>query len=295
MQKKVVVLGAGWIGTRIAEELARNKTGLHFACPPHPVSKRIAAIQDVVEIIKEHDADVVINAIGKTGKPNIDWCEQNRIETYFSNVTVPYLIQRAAYECGVKMVHLSSGCIYEGEGPEGGWKETDLPNCLKSFYSTTKYQAEQLLNMGDMMYKNTLILRIRIPFSIHPHERNLFDKLAGFDKIVNVKNSLTDVELFINTLRFLLGTPVHGTYNVVCRGGIKFEEVMRMYKALVDPAKVFELITANELQLLVHAKRSNCVLSTVKLRGLGFQIPNVNKAIEDALITWNNNRKDPLP
>jgi dTDP-4-dehydrorhamnose reductase len=40
-------------------------------------------------VLDEVKPDVVINAAGKTGKPNVDWCEDHKEETLRSNDTGP--------------------------------------------------------------------------------------------------------------------------------------------------------------------------------------------------------------
>ena len=123
--------------------------------------------------------DVLINCIGKTGRPNIDWCEDHKSETYTSNVIIPLLIAEWCEENSVHLINVGSGCIYFGHSPnagnirtfekvspnsidykkdewtwyEPGWKETDHANC-ESFYSKSKYACDLML--GSMKHVSTL-------------------------------------------------------------------------------------------------------------------------------------------
>ena len=63
----------------------------------------------------EHRPEVVINCAGKTGRPNVDWCDAHPDETLRVNVTGAITLLEECRRLGIYLVHLSSGCIYEGE------------------------------------------------------------------------------------------------------------------------------------------------------------------------------------
>ena len=43
-------------------------------------------------MVEEVTPDVVINCAGKTGRPNVDWCEDHKEETVRANVTGPLIL-----------------------------------------------------------------------------------------------------------------------------------------------------------------------------------------------------------
>ncbi len=49
----------------------------------------IADQQGVGETLDREKPDVVINCAGKSGVPNVDWCEDHKMETVRSNVQGP--------------------------------------------------------------------------------------------------------------------------------------------------------------------------------------------------------------
>jgi len=57
--------------------------------------------------------DIVINAAGKTGRPNVDWCEDHKQETLRSNVTAPLMLCDELMKRNIDFVHISSGCMYQ--------------------------------------------------------------------------------------------------------------------------------------------------------------------------------------
>ncbi|PIR52099.1 hypothetical protein COU77_02180, partial [Candidatus Peregrinibacteria bacterium CG10_big_fil_rev_8_21_14_0_10_49_16] len=146
-------------------------------------------IADSAAVGKEFDRvqpDVVINCAAKTGRPNIDWCEDHKADTLRSNVTGPLVLLEMCLKAGCHLVHMSSGCIYQGDNGGHGFSENDPPNFFGSFYARTKIWAEAVLKEFPM-----LILRPRMPFENNAHERNLITKLAKYAKVIDVQNSMT--------------------------------------------------------------------------------------------------------
>ncbi|MDO8469092.1 MAG: sugar nucleotide-binding protein, partial [Candidatus Peribacter sp.] len=74
----------------------------------------------VAEVLDREKPDVVINAAGKTGVPNVDWCEDHKLETMHANVLGPIVLAEQCGKRGIYWVHLSSGCIYEGQKGKKG-------------------------------------------------------------------------------------------------------------------------------------------------------------------------------
>jgi len=106
----------------------------------------IANMADVARELDTHQPDVVINAAGKTGRPNIDWCEDHKLETIHSNVTGPLVLLKECGNRGIYWVHLGSGCIYSGDNGGRGFTEEDPPNFAGSFYSRTKAWIDRMLS-----------------------------------------------------------------------------------------------------------------------------------------------------
>lgn len=92
------------------------------------------------------------------------------------------------------MTFYGSGCIYcyDEDHPEGskpGFNESDVPNFQGSFYAKTKTMVQELA----AAYPNVLMLRIRLPITgdLINCRRNLVTKILGYDRVVNIQNSLT--------------------------------------------------------------------------------------------------------
>jgi dTDP-4-dehydrorhamnose reductase len=222
--------------------------------------------------------DVVINCAGKTGRPNVDWCEEHKLETLRANVTGALIVLEECLNRSIYLVHLSSGCIYEGDRGGAGFTEDDPPNYWGSFYSRTKAWTDQVYRDFPV-----LTLRLRMPFDDSLSQRNLIMKLRKYRRVLTEPNSLTHLPDFYQVLTRLVERRATGVYNVVNEGAISPFEIMTRYRELVDPGHTFEPLPLARLGDVVVAGRSNCLLSTARLRAEGLSLPPVREAVDRAL------------
>lgn len=238
----------------------------------------IADAHGVAEVLDHEKPDIVINTAAKTGRPNIDWCEDHKGETLHSNVTGPLVLLEECMKRNLYWVHLSSGCIYQGDNGGKGFSEDDPPNFFGSFYSQTKAWADQILKEFPV-----LILRLRMPFDDTRSERSLVNKLLKYSRVLDVKNSLTYLPDFIEVAHTLIKKKRTGTFNIVNRGVLSPYEVMEMYKKFVQKDHIFERLTLDQLPEVAKAGRSNCILSTSKLEREGITLPDVHQRLEEVM------------
>lgn len=128
--------------------------------------------------------DRVINCAGKRGTPNVDWCEDHKIETVRSNVLGALNVVDLCYDAGIHVTQIGSACIYTMSEEEiktrPPFKETDEPFFQDSWYARSRLISEQAIRH----YPNLLLLRIRVPIAADLHKNNHITKLLRFDKIV---------------------------------------------------------------------------------------------------------------
>ncbi|MDP2683476.1 MAG: sugar nucleotide-binding protein [bacterium] len=281
----ILILGKGFFGTRINNFLNKQEN-IHSEI----YSRKEL---DYCNFNTLHDAimfhgqsypkyDVVINASGYTGIPNIDSAEDNMEECYYNNVIVPLNIYKACSELQVPMIHLSSGCIYNGY--EKHFTEEDTPNfgmftAESSFYSKTKHIVEMYLSD-----KACWMLRLRMPFCGEDVSRNLLKKIMNYNNLISMDNSLTSVDDFCNFLLKMLNMRMYlpyGKYNVVNEGYITAKDIVGILAecGFVNPNHVF--IPLDELG--TKARRSNCILSTEKIKSKNLELPPVGKSIKIAI------------
>jgi dTDP-4-dehydrorhamnose reductase len=273
----ILVFGRGFLGERLARDLE--------GAVLHPAD--IADEAAVRAALAEHRPEAVVNAAGKTGRPNVDWCESHPFETYRSNVEGALVLARAAGDAGAFLLHLGSGCIFYGPSPSpGGWREDDFAN-PSSLYSRTKYAADLVLSK----LPGVAIARIRMPIDGVPGPRNLITKLASYKSVVDVENSVTVVDDLIHVLASLIAKRAAGIFHVTNPGPMRHRDLLALYRELVDPTHTVELIGEHELAArgLVKAGRSTCILASERLAALGIAMRPIDVALHDAMkkyATW---------
>lgn len=276
---KVLVFGGGFLGRRLVDSLARATLSTAEITDPAAVRAAIDAAEP----------DAVINAAGKTGRPNVDWCEAHREATWRSNVAGPLTVAEACAATGTYLLHLGSGCVFYGDSPApGGWREGDLAN-PRSYYSRSKYAADLLLAPRD----NVAIARLRMPVDGRVHPRNLVTKLAGYGQVIDVENSVTVVDDFVAAVDALVRRRAPGVFHVTNPGTLRHRDLLALYRELVDPDHRATLIRDDELVArgLAKVERSNCVLADTRLGPLGIALRPVAEALVDVMRKYAIDRR----
>jgi len=229
--------------------------------------------------LEDKEPEVVINAAGITGRPNIDWCEEHKLETVAGNVTGPLNILRSCGEKNIYWVHFGSGCVFQGDNNGLGWKE-DNEAAPPSFYSWTKYWADSILKHFPV-----LIVRLRLPIDIEPNPRNLIDKLLEYSQVIDTQNSVTVIPDLLDAVKQLIDKKKTGIYHLTNPGTISPSEIMKLYQEEVNPNHKFEIISEKNLyeQDLAKAVRSNCVLNTDKLQKEGIKLKPIKERIKEVI------------
>jgi 3,5-epimerase/4-reductase len=279
MSQKIAIFGAGYLGQLMSERI------------PGAVLSR-ADITDRATVRAELarlGATAAVNCAGKTGRPNVDWCESHRVETMRGNVEGPIALAEVCAEKDVYLLHLGSGCIFYGDSPAaGGWREEDFANPT-SFYSRSKYAADLLLSRMP----NVGIVRLRMPIGSEANARNLITKLAAYRQVVDVENSVTIVDDLAELLAKMLPLKPQGIFHGTNPGAMRHRDLLALYQQHVDPAHKYELISEAVLNSsgLVEKARSNCILASDRLAELGLQMRPIGEALADTMRKYAADRK----
>lgn len=272
---KILVFGSkGFIGSRMMEAW------------PDAVGTD-ARIDDKTAVLAELDRvrpDAVVNAAGRTGRPNVDWCEDHPVETAHDNVVGAITLAEACQERGTYLLHLSSGCMFYGHSPDPrGWREEDFAN-PSATYSRGKYAAELVLST----FPNVGIARLRMPIDARPDTRNLIDKLANYKQVIDVANSVTVIPDLVDACRQLVEKRGTGIFHTVNPGVMRHRELLDLYREYVDPSHHTEWIREEELLAkgLVTKKRSNNIMQSRRLQELGIEMRPIDVALRDTMIKY---------
>ena len=207
---KVLVFGGitGWIG-KIMVDLCKEQ-GIEVMAAQTRLQNREAVAKELDEYKPSH----VLNSAGITGRPNIDWCEDNKPATIRTNVIGTLNLADLCYERDIHCTIYATGCIfkYDEAHPLGsgiGFVEESIPNFAESFYSETKGYMEQMLKC----YPNCLILRVRMPISDDLFHRNFVTKIVKYERVVNIPNSMTVLTEMLPLSLAMAKDNLRGVYN----------------------------------------------------------------------------------
>ena len=180
------------------------------------------------------------------------------------------------------MVHLGSGCIYDGNNNGKGFSEEDESNYYGSFYSETKIMSEIALKGFD----NVLQVRIRMPIDSVPSSRNFITKILSYSKLIDIKNSMSIIDDMLSATKQLIEKNQKGIFNLVNQGPISHKEILDIYQEISEKTLNYQVISLEELHKMTKAKRSNCVLSTRKLGKIGIEMPEMKKSLKKCLTKY---------
>jgi len=266
MEHKILILGCGFIGNRLKEELGSEIS-----------DRKIYSFKDAEDEIKKFSPKIIINCIGHVGT-NIDDCELDKDKTLISNTFVPLILGEVALRNDIRLIHISSGCIYHFDySKDKPIDEDKAPDFFDLFYSRSKIYSEQALGLLSKKYP-ILIVRIRIPLDNRPHPRNILTKIINYKKVIDIPNSITYIPDFINALKHLIKIEAKGIYNVVNKGVLKYPELLEIYKKYC-PSFQYQVIDYKDLNLV----RTNLILSTSKLERTGFKVRDIKEVQEECV------------
>src|SRR3989338_217732 len=269
---KILIFGKGYVGSRCAESWKDAVLS----------DVRVNTKEDALREIACVKPDVVLNAAGVRGKPNVDWCETHQLETMRGNTVMPLVLADACAEAGVYLLHIGSGCIFYGDSPhpDKAWREKDFGN-PDVVYSRCKWAADLVLST----LPNVGIARIRMPIDWVPHDNNLITKLAKYSKVIDVENSVTIIEDMMQVFRQLMEKKAPGIFHVTNPGTMRHRELLGLYEELVDPSHTNEWIPNEGLVKLGLATkgRSNNFMASERLQEIGITMRPVKEALRDTV------------
>ncbi|MGE5196905.1 MAG: sugar nucleotide-binding protein, partial [Deltaproteobacteria bacterium] len=219
-----------------------------------------------------------INCIGYTGK-NVDECELDKDKTLTANTFIPVILAESALRNKIKLVHISSGCIYRFDySKDKPITEAKIPDFFDLFYSRSKIYTEMALEVLCNKF-NILIARIRVPLDNRPHPKNILNKLIKYrESIIDLPNSITYIPDLLKALEHLIKIDARGIYNVVNKGGLRYPQLLDVYKKYV-PGFEYKVTDLKKLNIV----RTNLILSTSKLESSGFKMRNIKEVLEECV------------
>ena len=259
----------GWIGKLFTTFIQNNYPKIIII----QGLSRIDQIQNVTHEIKTVKPTHIISFTGRThGTINgeavntIDYLEYpgKLVENIRDNLFGPISLADICKKRGIHYTYLGTGCIFNSSGLETStpelFNESSLPNYFGSGYSIVKGFTDRLMSNNKV-----LNLRIRMPISTVPNERNFITKITKYSKICSIPNSMTVLEDFFPIFVDLLLKKKTGTYNCTNPGTISHNEILELYREHIHPDFTWTNFTKEEQATILKSDRSNNALDTLKI------------------------------
>lgn len=281
---KVIVYGKGWIGNMVMEQMKREE--IEFV----EATSRADNTRDVERELDLVKPTHVMCFIGRThgiidGKvySTIDYLEEKG--KLFENVRDNLFAQvNLAIACQKRTIHLlilGTGCVFNYDDThttEIGFTEEDQANFFGSSYSIVKGFTDRLMHLYPVAN-----LRIRMPIKKNDlSSRNFITKILNYKKICSMENSMTVLDDFLPIIVDLSRKNFIGTINLTNPGTISHNEILQIYKDLVNPNFVWENFSYQEQEKLLSNGRSNNYLDTSLLESL-YNVPNIKNSIKSLM------------
>ena len=287
---KLLVYGSkGWIGTQFMSLIEKYNTTEGKS----RLDNIDAVERELIDYAPTHVFCFIGRTHGKIGETvytTIDYLEQpgKLVDNIRDNLFSPITLAKLCNDMNIHLTYLGTGCIFkfDDEHPFGqevnGFTEESKPNFFGSGYSVVKGFTDQLMNL----FPNVLNLRIRMPITGIPNPRNFITKIATYEKICSVPNSMTVLPELLPMALELAKQKQTGTLNLSNPGLISHNEILEMYKEIVDPDFEWENFSIEEQAKILAADRSNNFLDTSKLQALFPEVKSIKDSIWDMLLQY---------
>jgi dTDP-glucose 4,6-dehydratase len=298
---KILIYGSkGWIAGQFINIL--KKTTIVYVEGKSRVDNESELIKEIQNISPTH----VISFIGRThGKINnetystIDYLEQEGklYENLRDNLFAPLLLAEICSKNNIHYTYLGTGCIFKFDEnhpfgkEENGFTENSYPNFFGSSYSTVKGFTDRFMHMFE---DKVLNLRIRMPITGEKNPRNFITKIVNYEKICSIPNSMTVLPELLPYVLDMMQKQLTGTMNLTNPGLISHNEILQMYKEIVNKDFKWNNFTQEEQRQILAADRSNNYLDTTKLESLYPKIKHIRTSIRECLINYKATLKEEI-
>ena len=134
-----------------------------------------------------------------------------------------------------------------------------------------------------------LNLRIRMPITGDRNSRNFITKITSYEKICSMPNSMTVLPSLLPLACKMMRMRICGTINLTNPGVISHNEILTMYREIVDPNFTWKNFTIEEQDQILEARRSNNMLDTTRLTALFPKVSNIKDAVCSVLHKMKSN------
>jgi 3,5-epimerase/4-reductase len=285
---RVLVFGSkGWIGSQFIKLLKEKQ---HIVLE---TSVRADNEVEVAKVLKQTSPTHVVSFIGRTHGPGystIDYLELpgKLKDNVCDNLYAPLTLAIQCSKLNIHYTYLGTGCIFLADDPtKSNYNEDALPDFFGSSYSVVKGYTDRLMhNFND----SVLNVRIRMPITADYNPRNFITKITTYDKVCSIPNSMTVLPELLPIMVKMMESKKVGTINLTNPGVISHNEILEMYKEIVNPSFTWANFTVDEQNKILLSKRSNNQLNTSKLQEWYPEILPIKESIRKCLEDMAKNK-----
>lgn len=228
----------------------------------------------------------------------IDYLEKpgKLVENIKDNLYGPIVLSSVCKRYKKHFTYLGTGCIFDYDekhlygNEETGFKESDQPNFFGSSYSIVKGYTDRL--MHELFNYDVLNVRIRMPITSEINSRNFITKITNYKKICSIPNSMTVLDNLLPVMIQYALNNKKGTINLTNPGLITHNEILEMYKEIVDPDFTWENFSIEEQNQILASKRSNNCLDTTTLElNNTNNVKPIKDAVREVLVAMKENKR----
>jgi len=291
----ILVYGSkGWIGQQFIDILITKN--VHFSCGKYRIDDEVELRKEIDEIQPTHIVSFIGRTHGRIGDKiytTIDYLEEEGklVENMRDNLYSPLLLADICKKNKIHYTYLGTGCIFKFDenhpfgNEECGFDEKSLPNFFGSSYSIVKGYTDRLMHLYN---DSVLNLRIRMPITGEKNGRNFITKITTYQKVCSVPNSMTVLPELLPIVLDMMRNKTTGTMNLTNPGLISHNEILEMYREIVDPDFTWNNFSQEEQRKILAADRSNNFLDTTRLETMYPFILNIKESVRNCLIHYKD-------
>lgn len=192
----------------------------------------------------------LINCTGISGKPTTMWCEDNKEETVYTNLTLQLQLCHLCDKLKIHLTIYGSGLVYEFTDKAVEIKETTRKSYdLPLYYSRVRVLLEDAISC----YSNILYLRIMYPISNDDHPKCFLTKMKS--RTPHKKTmSVTILPELLPLLSNLIEKNITGIFNFVSKTPIYLPNINDYFSSNAKPDNLDNDTSCDEYLILSTMK-----------------------------------------
>lgn len=285
----------GWIGSQLISLL--DTLNFNYVKGISRLENKEELEEEIKKIAPTHIISFTGRTYGSIGDKHyttIDYLEQKGkiYENVRDNLFGPIVLANLSKKYNFHLTYLGTGCIFEFDSnhPFGeeinGFTENSKPNFFGSGYSVVKGFTDELMHMYD---DSVLNIRIRMPITSDKSNRNFINKILNYKKICSIPNSMTVLPELLPLVLDMTNKKLTGTINLSNPGLISHNEILEMYREIINNDFKWENFSIEEQTEILDAGRSNNYLDTTKLESLYPDVKNIKDSVREILFKMKEN------